>query len=298
MDPQEQLLEPIEKFLDDLANLRGASPHTIAAYRSDLVQAASFFAQLNVTEWESISNAQMMQYHATLGAPLAPATSRRKLSAVRALLKHRQKSTKTSADLPSTGGFRRQRLLPKALSEPQMNALLEAMTGDTPESLRDRALFELLYGAGLRITEALELRLDQIRLDEKAISVTGKRGKTRWLPLPELTADWVAKYLELGRPQLVVRPTSRFILSNRGAELSRVMAYKILAQYQRLAGIDAHVSPHILRHSYAVHLLRNGADLRAVQELLGHESIATTQVYTQLDMEEVRRIYDGSHPRK
>lgn len=240
----------------------------------------------------------VLRYQSSLGPPLAPSTARRKLSALRALLKFLKKRGRAGeSELPSTGGFKRRKTLPKALSEAQMNRLLGAMDVRTAPGLRDRALFELLYGAGLRISEALSLRIEQLNLEEEALTVTGKREKSRWIPIPSETGRWLGKYLDESRPKLSKRASALVILSDRGNPMSRAVAYQRLGKYEALAGIEDHTSPHVLRHSYAVHLLRGGADLRAVQELLGHESIETTQVYTQLDMDEVTRNYRSAHPR-
>lgn len=219
------------------------------------------------------------------------------MSALRSLLKFlKRRGVVIGTELPDTGGFKKPKLLPKALSLEQMMALLETPDLATPTGLRDRALMELIYGAGLRVSEAIELRLEALHLDTAAVTVTGKRGKTRWVPLPAETIAWIDRYTDTARPRLSKKPIALLLLSNRGLPLLRQTAYAILRRHATRAGLE-HVSPHTLRHSYAVHLLKGGADLRAVQELLGHESIATTQVYTQLDLDEVRRKYKAAHPR-
>jgi integrase/recombinase XerD len=194
--------------------------------------------------------------------------------------------------------MRKAKRLPKALPVAEMQALLNAPDISKPGGLRDRALMELVYGAGLRISEAISLRLDELDLDSAAIRVTGKRGKTRLVPLPSLTIPWLERYLAEARPQLVKKPVAQVFVADKGKALARQVAYNRLVRYARLAGIEKTVSPHTLRHSYAVHLLQGGADLRAVQELLGHASISTTQVYTQLDLEEVQKRYRSAHPRR
>jgi integrase/recombinase XerD len=157
---------------------------------------------------------------------------------------------------------------------------------------------ELLYGAGLRISEAVSLTHSQLSLDTASITVTGKRNKTRWVPLPAQTIQWIERYIGDARPKLVRVPSQLVLLSDRGKPLARQSAYTRLQRYAQKCGIAGHVGPHVLRHTYAVHLLKGGADLRSVQELLGHESVATTQIYTQLDLEQVRRTYEKSHPRR
>jgi integrase/recombinase XerD len=292
------LVSPIEDFLDSLHVERGASAHTIDAYRNDLTQAVVFFSKLGVRQWNSMTPAQLMKYEASLGSPLARTTAQRRLSSLRSFLKFLKKEGRgPDGELPSTGGFRKAKSLPKALSLEQITALLNSPDVSTPEGLRDRALFEMVYGAGLRISEALTLPIEWLDLDAEVLRVTGKRGKTRIVPLPSETARWVKKYIREARGKLAKKPSPLLILSDRGLPLMRQTAYKRLAAICKEAGLPAGIGPHTLRHSYAVHLLKGGADLRAVQELLGHESIATTQVYTQLDMGEVQRKYRNAHPR-
>jgi integrase/recombinase XerD len=293
-----ELQEDIEWFLDHLKVERGASAHTIEAYAGDLRKSCEFFAELGVKTWLDIEPNHLMRYEATLGQPLARSTAQRRLSSLRSFLKFLKRNhAGPNTDLPSTGGFRKPKTLPKALPIEQLEKMLDLPDLQTPGGLRDRALMELIYGAGLRVSEAVELERAEIDLVERAVRVRGKRSKTRRVPVPAETVRWLNSYLEQGRPQLVKRATSRVFLSDTGRNFLRQTAYKMLAEYARLAGLPSGVSPHTLRHTYAVHLLRGGADLRVVQELLGHESIATTQVYTQLDLDEVRVKYLKAHPR-
>jgi integrase/recombinase XerD len=296
---QSELIADLEDFLDNLSANRGGSDHTVSAYRSDLLQAVEYFESKDFTKWLDLTDSVIFGYQATLGPPMATSTARRKMSSLRSLIKFLQKTRRGKiGNLPETGGYRRERALPKALSEVELTKLLESMDCTTPQGLRDRALFELIYGAGLRITEAISLRTEQIDREKEAIVVTGKRGKTRWIPLPEQTLVWINRYLAESRPLLSNRISPYMIVSNRGNQMNRSVAFLNLEKYQKLAGIGADVTPHILRHSYAVHLLRGGADLRAVQELLGHESIGTTQVYTQLELEQVISAHQKAHPRQ
>lgn len=229
---------------------------------------------------------------------MAASTRLRRLSSLRRLLRllHRE-GRLSSLQLPDGSGVRRPKRLPKALSLGEMAAILQAADTSTPLGLRDRALMELIYGAGLRVSEACGLRLDEAILDSACLRVTGKRGKTRIVPLPALTLPWIETWLKEGRPKLAKRPRAEVLLGAKGGELSRKVAYDRLQLMAVKAGVERHTSPHILRHTYAVHLLQGGADLRALQELLGHESIVTTQVYTQLDMEQVRQKFRQAHPR-
>ena len=292
------LTEPIEWFLDHLRNERGASVNTISAYRIDLAEASSFLATLGLESWADLTANLIVRYENTLGAPMARTTAQRRMSALRSMLKFLKRNGEgPEADLPSTGGYKQPKTLPKALSYDQLKALLEVPDLATPVGLRDRVLMELIYGAGLRVSEAVGLDFSALDLEQGVARVTGKRNKTRVVPLPEGTIVWVKSYLEFGRPSLVKSGSSLILLNQHGRALSRQHAFLILEKCAVKAGIHTNVGPHTLRHTYAVHLLKGGADLRAVQELLGHESVATTQVYTHLDVEEVKRRYLAAHPR-
>lgn len=299
MEAQSDALnEAIEWFLDHLRVERGASDHTIQAYHLDLVKAAKFFRALGLSSWRDIETGHLLRYEAALGPGIARTTAQRRISALRSFLKFLKRNNEgPSTDLPSTGGFRRAKTLPKALRLDQMIALLGIPDLTKPSGIRDRALMELIYGAGLRVSEAVELEMSNLELEERTVQVLGKRGKVRRTPLPEQTVAWLDRYLREGRPLLAKRANARVFLSDRGLNLLRQTAYDILEKYATRADLPDGTSPHTLRHTYAVHLLKGGADLRAVQELLGHSSIATTQVYTQLDMDEVRTVYKNAHPR-
>jgi integrase/recombinase XerD len=229
---------------------------------------------------------------------MARRTAQRKVSALKSLLKFLKKNgAGPEMDLPSTGGFKPPKTLPKALNQTDVNNLLAAAEQGTARGLRDKALFELIYGAGLRVSEAVTVRMADLRFDEQLIRVTGKRGKSRTVPLPDETVRWLREYIRSARGALLKRPMESFIVSDTGKSMARQTAYARIRRMAVKAGIRQEVSPHTLRHTYAVHLLKGGADLRAVQELLGHESVATTQVYTQLDLDEVRQRYLSAHPR-
>lgn len=292
------LIAPVEGFLDHLGIARGASMHTVAAYRNDLAAAIRFFDGHGLARWSDLTGEHLTRYGTSLGPPLAPSTAQRKLSSLRSFLKYlKARGHGPDCDLPATGGFRRAKTLPKALDLEVLDRILDAIPMDAPSGLRDRALFELVFGCGLRVTEAVDLVGADLDWQEGFIRVTGKRGKTRHVPVPDVTLAWLRRYLEAARASFVKRNTDLVFLSDRGLPLRRQTVYLKLRRYATLAGVLSQVGPHTLRHTYAVSLLKGGADLRAVQELLGHESIATTQVYTHLDLDEVRRKYAKAHPR-
>lgn len=290
----------MEAFLDHLVVERGASEHTLLAYRRDLDIAMAFFKEL--TAWEGLTAAAVADYEASLGPPVAQSTAMRRLSGFRSFLRFlKRNGSGPPGPLPDSPGFRRARRLPKALSLDDLSALLEAVDPSTVQGMRDRTLLELLYGAGLRISEAVGLRVADVTLDEELIRVEGKRGKARIVPLPAKTVVWMRRYLEVARP-ILVRATvgkisGNLILNDHGRPLLRQNAFKVVQAAAKRAGIEKMPSPHTLRHSYAVHLLKGGADLRAVQELLGHASLETTQIYTELDLDSVRERYRKAHPR-
>lgn len=299
MEAKDRFLEDVEWFLDALRVERGASAHTVAAYANDLAAAAGFFVSLGRQDWSKLTAPDLTQYQTWLGTPGKVTTWRRRMSSLRSLLKFLKRHGKgPEVELPSLSGARLPKRLPKALTLEQLERLLSAPDLGQPAGLRDRALMELVFGAGLRVSEACGLTQSELDLDSAALRVTGKRGKTRFVPLPALTLPWIERYLVESRPHLARRPVGELFLDGHGRPLSRSMAYRILEKHARAAGLESKVGPHVLRHTYAVHLLKGGADLRAVQELLGHASVSTTQVYTQLDMEEVRRKYAAAHPRK
>jgi len=293
-----ELGEAIEWFLDHLRVEKGASEHTVLAYHSDLEKTADFFHKLGLRAWRDIETSHLLRYEASLGPAIARTTAQRRMSSLRSLLKFLKKNGEgPAADLPGTGGFRKAKTLPKALSLDQLKELLGIPDLTKPSGIRDRALLELIYGAGLRVSEAVDLEMSNLELEDRSVQVLGKRGKARRVPLPTETVVWLQRYLLDGRPQLAKKANARVFLSDHGLNLLRQTAYDILEKYANRAGLPDGISPHTLRHTYAVHLLKGGGDLRAVQELLGHESIATTQVYTQLDMDEVRGKYKKAHPR-
>ena len=286
---------------------RGLSPNTVAAYRRDLERYVAWCEQSGLGDVGGISENDVADFAASLGSgtPEAPALSAS--SAARTMVSvrtfHRFAAREGMAPVDPAIHVRppaTPKRLPKALPYEDVEALL-ANAGDpaTPEGVRDRALLEFLYGTGTRVSEAVGLDLDDLDLDERTALVTGKGDKQRMLPLGEVAAEALTAYLVRGRPALATRGrgTPRMFLNARGGPLSRQSAYAILSAAAHRAGLEGHVSPHSLRHSFATHLLQNGADVRVVQELLGHASVTTTQIYTLVTVDTLRTVYATSHPR-
>jgi integrase/recombinase XerD len=305
-----ELIEAIAGYLDYLRVERGLSSATISAYATDL-HAFARHAAPGGQEWRTDADAAR-GYLASLSRPprvMRPATHRRKAAALRAFYRflHAEGSIERDVagllDLP-----RASRLLPDTLDVADVDALLAAPDEGTPAGIRDRALFELLYACGLRISEALRLDTEDLSLVEATVRVIGKGDRERLLPVGDVAMMAVGRYidevrpawLQLARQQSGATPLTRggpLFLTSRGRRLSRMAAWRGLRQAALIAGVKSHVSPHTLRHSFATHLLEGGADLRVVQELLGHASITTTQLYTHLTGERIKQVYARAHPR-
>lgn len=315
------MLGLIQTYLDHLTVERGMSRHTVAAYRRDLTRYAEYLAGLGVTDPCQVESAMIGNYAARLRegvpgpngdgwieAPLANASVARAVIAVRSLHRFAAAEGLTGDDPARTvRPPKPPRRLPKALSLEQVQAMLAVPSAETEVGLRDAALLELLYGTGIRISEAVALEVDEVsRLlrapaEEPApgLRVLGKGGKERIVPVGSYARAALDAYLVRGRPALAARGsgTPALFVNARGGRLSRQSAWAVLQSVAEKAGITADVSPHTLRHSYATHLLDGGADIRVVQELLGHASVTTTQIYTLITIEHLREVFLTSHPR-
>lgn len=293
------LAHALEEYLGYLAVERGSSENTIASYGRDLARYVAWLAERGVTDPEDVTR-QLIEEHvgALVDVGLAPSSVERAVSAIKGL--HRFMvvdelcSAFPTADLPLPAKPAR---LPDVISVEAAARLLDQPFPQTPSGLRDRAILETLYGCGLRASELCGLDLRSVVLDEALLRVHGKGGKERVVPVMGTAAAALSAYLEQGRGELVGRRSTQAVFLNvRGGRLSRQSVHAIVERYGRVAGIEG-LHPHTLRHSYATHLLEGGADLRAVQELLGHANIATTQLYTHVDRSHIRRVYLAAHPR-
>ncbi|MEA1921842.1 MAG: site-specific tyrosine recombinase XerD [Pseudomonadota bacterium] len=292
--------EQVENFLDHLLLERGLSEQTIAAYRVDLTHFGLFLEALGNPEPESLSRTQVSDYILLLKQAYARRTIRRRFSALNSFFRY----------LLAKGEIRRQPLagfdlpqldknLPEVLSVVEMKLLLAAPDPETTLGERDKVMLEVLYGAGLRVSELVKLELQQINFNLGIITVLGKGNKERIVPLPLPIISNLRDYIDKGRRQLLKGKSSTYLFLNRsGNSLSREGFWKTLRRYALKAGIKQEVYPHLLRHSFATHLLSGGADLRIVQTLLGHADLATTQIYTQVDAERLKEVYQRYHPRE
>jgi len=300
------LREAINSFLNYLTVEKGFSENTVAAYRNDLYQLASFVGEEAPKRgltllWSSFGRQGMLSYLLNLKERnYAATTAARKVAAAKSFLnfmvaegniKHNPTLNVTS---PRVG-----KSLPRPISINQAMLLLEQPAKlSTPEAKRDRAMLELLYASGMRVSELVSLNLDDINVDGGDVRCFGKGHKERIIPIAPRAALSVTKYLQEARPHLAHSDAEQALfLNRRGDRLTRQGLWQILKGYAKSAGLDKEITPHTLRHSFATHMLNGGADLRSVQELLGHANISTTQVYTHLTTEHVRRTYERSHPR-
>ena len=304
--PVRQLDQQIERFLDHLTVERGLSPNTLQAYRRDLKRYWAFLARRSIRDARDVSQADVEAFVAAQsrrttrsGERMRPTSVNRTLAAVRSLHAFLVREGETDTD-PAAGVVRPKvpRALPHPLTRDDVERLLSAPVGAEPVALRDRAVLELLYGAGLRISELIGLDVDDLELEEGSVRVVGKGDKERSVPLGSYGCDAVDAYLRRGRPTLAgPRTRGALLLNQRGGRLTRQGAAQILAKHVKAAGISTRVTPHSLRHSFATHLLEGGADVRVVQELLGHASVTTTQIYTLVTEDHLREVYYSSHPR-
>jgi integrase/recombinase XerD len=300
------LATQIQRFLDHLTVERGLSDNTIAAYRRDLGKYATFLHARGVKDARKVDEHAVAAFVADLsssthgdGKPYRATSVVRTLSAVRAFHRFLVREGQADRD-PSTLVIRPKlpRSLPRPLPVNDVERLLAAPPGDTPAGLRDRAVLETLYGAGLRVSELTGLDVDDVDLDEGSVRVFGKGGKERDVPLGRYGTEAIEAYLRRARPTFATsRSRAAIFLNQRGGRLTRQGVAGILTAATKRAGVTRRVTPHTLRHSFATHLLEGGADVRVVQELLGHASVATTQVYTLVTKEHLREVYYTAHPR-
>ncbi|MFZ8944322.1 MAG: site-specific tyrosine recombinase XerD [Methylophilaceae bacterium] len=288
----------IDEFIDHLWLEDGLSQNTLNSYRFDLKIFYSWLLK-NKMDLLNVSQADIEQYLAYK----FPSSKSRSISRLLATLRRfyrfllRDNKVKTDPTL-NIQTPKVPKSLPKSLSEEEVEALIAAPDIDHPVGVRDRAMLEILYACGLRVTELVGLLVTEIILQDGVIRVTGKGQKTRLVPMGEESVDWVKKYLHESRPKILVDRTSKFLfVSNRSECMTRQTFWHLIKRYSIQAGINKTISPHVLRHAFATHLINHGADLRVVQMLLGHSDISTTQIYTHVARERLKKLHQEHHPR-
>lgn len=299
------MIQAVDSFLDYMAVERGVSPNTLAAYRNDLGQLVEYLrsdrGDSKVCGWQDVDGQVLSAYVLRLhDLGYSDSTRARKVASAKSmfgfLLEEGLVERDPTEDLSSP---RLGRSLPETLSVQDVERLLAtSSSADSPEAGRDRAMLELLYASGMRVSELVSLGLDDVDLDQGSVRCFGKGSKERVVPIHRKAVEFLRSYLDETRPALATKRSGQALfLNRRGDGMSRQGFWLVLKKYTKLSGIQAKVTPHTLRHSFATHLLQGGAPLRHVQELLGHASITTTQVYTHLTSDHVRSEYDGAHPR-
>jgi len=297
----------VRSYLDHLAVERGVAGNTLSSYRRDLDRYVDYLSAQGITTLGGVTGAEVSGFLGYLREgdadhpPLSASSAARAVVAVRGLHRFAVRDGLVEVDVahdvrPPTPPRR----LPKAISVEQVERLLDAAGFDgTPLAIRDRALLELLYATGARISEAVGLAVDDVDLSARSVPLSGKGGKQRRVPLGSFAATALEAYLVRVRPGLAAkgRGTPALFLNARGGPLSRQSAWTVLRDAAEKAGLAAGISPHTLRHSFATHLMEGGADVRVVQELLGHSSVTTTQIYTLVTVDQLREVYAATHPR-
>jgi integrase/recombinase XerD len=291
----------IDSYLAYLAGVRRMSANTLESYARDLSSLAAFAAQRQ-TEVDALDRKDLEAFvRQLMVAGLAPRSVARTVACVRGF--YRFVAVEQKRDQSPADDLRPPRAwpaLPKFLSLDEVDRLLEQPDTATPRGLRDKALIEVLYATGLRVSELISLRAGDLNLEEGYLTCIGKGDKQRIVPLGQQAVDWVRRYLHDGRTPLIRKKSSPWLFVNArdGGPLSRVGFWKVLKEYGTKAGISMDLSPHVLRHSFATHLLERGADLRMIQMMLGHADLSTTQIYTHVLEARLRTVYDRFHPRR
>lgn len=289
----------VTDFLAYLDLERGLSRNTLGAYRNDCQQLGAYLDEHGIDLLEARHGDLAGFLDALVAGGARPATVQRKAACLRSLYRHLRREGIIDHDpTADLHGPRKALKLPNVLTRGEVDRLLAAPRGTEPTALRDRALLELMYACGLRASEAVDLQLGDLDLEAGVLRACGKGNKERLVPVGRSALEAAARYLRHGRPVLAgVRETPQLFVNRRGERLTRQGLYKIVARHAKGAGLEGRLSPHTLRHTFATHLLAGGCDLRAVQEMLGHADVATTQIYTHLSAERLKDVYYDAHPR-
>jgi integrase/recombinase XerD len=291
--------DTLDAFISFLSIEKGLSVNTISAYSADLQEASRYLKKQGVARWSEVSRDHLLAYFETIAASVSARSRARRLAALRSFYKFLERDRRIQHNPVQSVRFPKfSQGLPKVLSSSEVEALLNKPDAGQTLGQRDKAMFELLYAAGLRVSELTDLGLQQVHLDAGYIIVRGKGSKERLVPVGEYASEALNLYLEDGRVKLVQgKFTPEVFVNRRGRKLTRQGVWKIIKQYALAAGIRQNLTPHMLRHSFATHLLENGADLRSLQSLLGHSDISTTQIYTHVARTRLKEIHSKFHPR-
>ena len=285
-------------YLDYLTVEKGLAKNSLSSYATDLRRFGKYLEEQKV-DLDQVERLNIVRYFQTLrSAGISARSVARALAAIRGMFRFLVAEKHLKAD--PTENMENPRIwtsLPKSILPQEVDALLAAPDRATPEGMRDAAMLELLYATGLRVSELIRVRIEDLVMDAGFLRTIGKGSKERIVPFGDTARDTITRYVEGGRSELDKHGDPYLFLSNRGRPMSRQSFWMKIVRYARLAGIKSHISPHVLRHSFATHLLENGADLRSVQLMLGHSDISTTQIYTHVSRARLQKMYEQYHPR-
>lgn len=291
-------MEALDTFIDHLWLEDGLSKNTLESYRTDLAQFA-YWLQKKQSSLLDANQGCIQQYLAAKFSHSKPRTIGRLIASIRRFYRYCLRENLLQID-PSLQieSPKLPRSLPKSLNESEVEHLLKAPNINQPMGLRDKAMLELLYASGLRVSELVNISVNEVSTQDGVVRVTGKGSKTRLVPMGEEAADWIVRYLKNGRPEILQKKMSdSLFVTARASAMTRQAFWYLIKRYALLAGIAKPMSPHVLRHAFATHLLNHGADLRVVQMLLGHSDISTTQIYTHVARERLKSLHSIHHPR-
>ena len=288
----------LDMFIDHLWLEDGLAKNTLESYRQDLTSFALWLPKQS-KQLLTVDQADIQQYLAVRFPQSKPRSIGRLIASMRRFYRFLLRENKISKDPTlQIESPKLPRSLPKSLNEDEVVALLNAPNIVEPSGLRDRAMLELLYACGLRVSELVGIKLTEVSLNDGVVRVTGKGSKTRLVPMGEEAVDWISRYLSEARSAILQKRLSdALFVTNRGEAMTRQAFWYLIKRYALMAGITKHMSPHVLRHAFATHLLNHGADLRVVQMLLGHSDISTTQIYTHVARERLKQLHSIHHPR-
>ena len=289
----------LDSFIDHLWLEDGLSKNTLDSYRLDLSQFAEWIEKIFSKSLLDVEQANIQQYLAVKFPTSKPRSIGRLIASLRRLYRYALRENRISVDPTlQIESPKLPRSLPKSLTEEEVEALLAAPNLNDSIGLRDRAMLELLYACGLRVSELVGIKVTEVSLNEGVVRVTGKGSKTRLVPMGQEAVEWISRYLEDARPAILQKRLSdHLFVTQRADGMTRQAFWYLIKRYALLAGIHKHMSPHVLRHAFATHLLNHGADLRVVQMLLGHSDISTTQIYTHVARERLKQLHSMHHPR-
>ncbi len=292
------ILGQLDTFIDHLWLEDGLSKNTLASYRTDLTQFSTWLIKQK-KQLIDAGSSDIQQYLAIKFPQSQPRSVRRLIASMRRFYRYnlRENNIKVDPTLQIESP-KLPRSLPKSLSEKEVEDLLDAPDINVPIGLRDRAMLELLYASGLRVSELIGIKVNEVSTQDGVVRVTGKGNKTRLVPMGEEAADWIVRYLKFGRPAVLrKRLCDSLFVTARASSMTRQAFWYLIKRYASQARIEKDISPHVLRHAFATHLLNHGADLRVVQMLLGHSDISTTQIYTHVARERLKKLHSDHHPR-